>query len=256
MKTTLAGWLVTFIAALGPVTAFGQLTVLHSGGFAAPYLELLPAFEKSSGITVTSKRAASQGSPPHTIPALLRTGFTADVVIMSREGLDELIREGRVVAESAVDLAQTPLGLAVRSGDPKPDITSVENFKKAVLRARTVNLLSTSAVYMYEKLFPSLGISDAVARKANGGLLANLPSAEVVVLRPVSEIIHAPGFDYIGPLPAQIQFMTVFSAGVVTGTKQVDAAQRLIAFMSSNEALAVARKSGMEAVSSRVFQAN
>ena len=251
MNTIRAWVLVTLVTALGPVTAFGQLSVLHSGGFATPYQALLPAFERSSGVTVTSKRAASQGSGPNTIPALMRTGVGADVVIMSREGLDELIREGLIVAGSAVDLAQSPLGLAVRAGDPKPDITTVEGFKQAVLRARTVNLLSSSAVYMNEKLFPSLGIADAVARKANGGSLVNLPSMEVVVLRPVSEIIHAPGFDFVGPLPAQIQFMSVYSAAVVTGSQQVDAAKRLIAFLSSDEALAVARKSGMEAVVGR-----
>ena len=229
-------------------------SVLHSGGFATPYRALLPAFELSSGVTVTSKLAVSQGSGPNTIPALLRTGFSADVVILSREGLDELIREGLVVARSALDLAQTPLGLAVRVGDPKPDITSVEGFKQAVLGARTINLMSTPAVYLNEKVFPSLGIVEAVACKANDGTLVNLPSTNVVVLRPVSEIIHAPGFDFIGPVPAQIQFMSVFSAAVVASSKQVDAAKRLIAFLSSDEALEVARNHGMKAVNGRLVQ--
>ena len=251
MNTTRTWVLVTLLTALGPGTAFGQLSVLRSGGFAAPYRELLPAFESSSGVTVTSKVAASQGSGPNTIPALLRSGVIADVVILSRGGLDELIREGLIVAGSAVDLAQTPLGLTVRVGDPKPDISTVEGFKQAVLRAKTVNLLSTPAFYLNEQVFPSLGIADAVARKANGGALANLPITEVTVLRPVSEIIHARGFDFVGPVPSQIQFMSVFSAAVVTGSKQVDAAKRLIAFLSSEEALAVTKKSGMEAVGGR-----
>jgi len=252
MSTVRAAALVALVTALWPVTAFAQLSVLHSGGFAAPYRELLPAFEKSSGVTVTSTQAASQGSGPNTIPALLRRGVSADVVILSREGLDELIREGRIVTGSAVDLAQSPLGLAVRAGDPKPDITSVEGFKQAVLRAKSVNYVSTTAVYMNEKLFPSLGIADAVARKANEDTLANLPSTGVdLVLRPVSEIIHLPGFDFVGPVPTQIQFVSVFTAAVVVGTKQVDAAKRLIAFLSSNEALAVAKKNGMESVARR-----
>jgi molybdate transport system substrate-binding protein len=210
MSTVRAAALVTLVAALWPVTAFAQLSVLHSGGFAAPYRELLPAFEKSSGVAVTSTTGASQGSGPNTIPALLRRGVGADVVILSREGLDELIREGRIVAGSAVDLAQSPLGLAVRAGDAKPDITSVEGFKQAVLRARSINFVSTTAVYMNEKLFPSLGIADVVARKANGDTMANLPRTQVdLVLRPVSEIIHLPGFDFVGPVPGQIQFVSV-----------------------------------------------
>lgn len=243
--------LVTLLAGLGPATAFGQLSVLHSGGFAAPYRELLPAFEKRSGVTVASKVAASQGSGPNTIPALLRAGFSADVVILSREGLDELMREGLLVAGSAVDLAQTPLGLAVRAGDLRPDIGSVEGFKQAVLRAQTVNLVSTPAVHLNGKVFPSLGIAEAVARKANSGTLGKLPSTDVVVLRPVSEIIHAPGFDFVGPVPAPVQFRSVFSAAIVSGSSQVDAAKRLIDHLSSAEALAAAHKSGMAAVESR-----
>jgi molybdate transport system substrate-binding protein len=252
MSTVRTAAIVILVTALWPVATFAQISVLHSGGFAAPYRELLPAFERSSGVTVTSTQAASQGSGPNTIPALLRRGVGADVVILSREGLDELIREGRIVAGSAVELAQSPLGLAVRTGAPKPDITSVEGFKQAVLRARSVNFVSTTAVYMNQKLFPSLGIADAVARKANEDTLADLPGTRVdLVLRPVSEIIHLPGFDFVGPVPAQIQFLSVFTAAVVTGSKQADAAKRLIAFLSSEEALAVAKKNGMESVGSR-----
>ena len=156
------------------------------------------------------------------------------------------------MAGTAVDLAQSPLGLAVRAGAPKPDITSVEGFKQAVLRARSVNFVSTTAVYMNEKLFPSLGIADAAARKANGDSLANLPSTQVdLVLRPVSEIMRLPGFDFVGPVPEQIQFVSVFTAAVVTGSKQADAAKRLVAFLSSDEALAVAKKNGMESVGGR-----
>lgn len=245
------GVLGTLMTALGPTTASAQLSVLRSGGFAAAYRELLPAFEKRAGVTVASKVAASQGSDPNTIPGLLRTGFSADVVILSREGLDELMRQGLIVAGSAVDLAQTPLGLAVRTGDPRPDITSVEGFKQAVLRARTVNLVSTPAVYLNEVLFPSLGIAQAVAHKANSGRLASLPSSEVVVLRPVSEIIHAPGFDFVGPLPAPVQFMGVFSAAVVTGSAQLGLAKDLIAYLSSPQALTAARRNGMEPVAQR-----
>jgi molybdate transport system substrate-binding protein len=231
------------------VAAFAQLSVLHSGGFAAPYRELLPAFERSSGLTVISSLAASQGNGPDTIPALLRTGIAVDVVIMAREGLSEVIADGRIVAGTAVDLAQTRLGAAVRAGVAKPDITSVEGFKQAVLRARCVNLVSTTGLYMTERLFPSLGIAEEVARKVNGARMAELAETTVdLVLRPVSEITNLPGFDFVGPVPNEIQLVTVFTAAIVNGSKQFDAAKRLIAFLSSEEGRAAARRSSMEPV--------
>jgi molybdate transport system substrate-binding protein len=234
-------------AAMSPIPAFAQLGVLVSGGFAGPYRELLPAFEQSSGLTVTSTQAASQGGGPNTIPALLRKGMVADVVVLAKDGLDALIRDGRIEAGSAVDLAQSRLGLAVRAGAPRPNIASVEGFKQAVLRAKSVNFVSTTAVYMNEKLFPSLGIADAVARKANEDRLADLQKSDVdLVLRPVSELVHLPGFDFVGPVPESIQFTTVFTAAVVSGSRQIDAAKQLIARLSSAEALEVARKHGME----------
>lgn len=249
MRSIRAATFVVLLTALAPVSAFAQLVVLHSGGFAGPYRELLPAFEKASGMTVDSTLAASQGNGPDTIPALLRRGVAADVVIPSTEGLDALVRDGRIVAGSAVTLAQSPLGLAVRAGAVRPDITTVEGFTQAVLRARSVNYVSTTAVYMNGKLFPSLGIADAVARKANADSMANLPKSDAdLVLRPVSELINLPGFDLVGPVPAQVQFMSAFSVAVVSGSTHVDAARRLIAVLSSGEAMAVATKHGMESV--------
>lgn len=249
MRSIRAAAFAVLLTGFAPVSAFAQLVVLHSGGFAGPYRELLPSFEKASGLTVASTLGASQGSGPNTIPALLRKGVDADVVVLSTEGLEALAREGRILAGSVVNLAQSPLGLAVRAGAPRPDITTVDGFKQAVLRAASVNYVSTTAVYMNERLFPSLGIKDAVARKANDASMANLPASNVdLVLRPVSELIHLPGFDLVGPVPAQIQFMSVFSAAVVSGSKHVDAARRLIAVLSSDEAMAVARTHGMEPV--------
>src|SRR5438270_4380969 len=96
-----------------------SLRVITSGGFSAAFQELQPEFEKATGIKVTVTRGASQGSGPDTIGAQLRRGVPADVVIMSREGLDDLIKEGRIVAGSDVNLGQTPLGMSVRAGAPK-----------------------------------------------------------------------------------------------------------------------------------------
>src|ERR1700727_4114754 len=105
-----------------PAASFAQLNVIMSGGFSAAYQEALPDFEKSTGITVTTARGQSQGNGPNAIGAQLRRGVPADVVIMSKEGLSQLIADGKIVAGKDIDLAQTPLGVSVRAGAPKPDI--------------------------------------------------------------------------------------------------------------------------------------
>jgi molybdate transport system substrate-binding protein len=115
-----------------------QLNVLISGGFAGAYEQLLPQFERTSGIKVTTGSGASQGTGPQTIAAQLARAVPADVVILSREGLTELIAAKRIVAGTDVDLARVPLGVAVRAGAPKPDVTSVEAFKQILLKAKTV----------------------------------------------------------------------------------------------------------------------
>jgi len=167
MNRTYANWTLLFaVAFLTPPALRGQLKVITSGGFAAAYQELIPEFEKSTGITVTTTRGASQGSGSTTIPAQLRRGVKADVVIMSREGLGELIGEGRILPGSAVALAQARLGVAVRAGAPKPDIGSVAAFRQMILQAKSINIVSTTALYMTGTLFPKLGIPAEVSGRS------------------------------------------------------------------------------------------
>jgi molybdate transport system substrate-binding protein len=118
-----------------PPPSFGQLNVITSVGFEAAYNELVPVFQKSSGITVSTKHFASQGRGPDTNAAQLRAGAAADIVIMSKEGLGELLAEGRIIPANAVDLAQVQLGVAVRAGAPKPDISTVDAFRQMLLRS-------------------------------------------------------------------------------------------------------------------------
>ena len=141
-----------------------QLEVLISGGFQGPYSQMLPSFEKMTGITVITKSGASQGSGPKTIKAQLATGVTADVVILSREGLAELIAENKIVPNSDVDLAQAPLGLAVPTGNAKPDISSTKAFADALVKAKKIVVPgSTSGIYLNKELFPKLGISEQIS---------------------------------------------------------------------------------------------
>jgi molybdate transport system substrate-binding protein len=237
---------ITLVFAL-PASLPAQVTVLMSGGFSAAYQELLPQFDKSNGITVTTMRGASQGDGPTTIGAQLRHGLAADVVIMSREGLAELLAEGRIVTGSDVDLASVPLGVGVRAGTPRPDISTVNAFKQTLLRAKSIGIQSTSAIYLKTKVFPRLGIDGALADKLSGAGAAEVASGKVeMVVLPVSEILPVPGVDFVSTIPADLQFVQVFAAAVVKGAKSPEASKRLIDFLASEKATPTVEKVGMK----------
>lgn len=227
------------------------MKVLISGGFSGPYEKLVPEFERTSGIKVATGSGSSQGSGPQTIAAQLARGVPADVVILSREGLTELIRAGRIEPGTDTDLARTPIGVAVRAGAPKPDVRSVEAFKQVVLNARTVAVpSSTSGMFLMEEIFPRLGIADRVnvtATPRGTGAAAMVAAGEADIgLLPVSEILHASGVDLAGVIADEIQLNQTFSAAVVAGSRQVEAARRLISFLASERASGTIRKLGME----------
>ena len=236
---------------MSPLATSAQVKVIISGGFSGPYEKLLPEFQRTSGIKVETGSGASQGSGPQTIAAQLARGVPADVVIMSREGLTELVAAQRIVAGTDVDLARTPLGLAVRAGAAKPDVSTVEAFKQVMLKANAVAVpSSTSGIFLIKDVFPRLGIADRVNVKATArgtGALAMVASGEAdIAVMPVSEIVHAPGIDYAGALAEEIQLNQVFAAAVVAGSKEIDAAKRLIGFLASERSAAAIRHGGME----------
>jgi molybdate transport system substrate-binding protein len=228
-----------------------QLHVLISGGFSGAYEKLLPEFERTSGITVATGSGASQGDGPQTIAAQLARGVAADVVILSREGLNDLIAAKRIAAGTDVDLARVPLGVAVRTGTVKPDVSTVDAFTQVLLKAKTVAVpASTSGIWLTTELFPKLGVagkievhktprgSDAAAMVAAGGA--------ALAVMPDSEIMVAPGVEFAGSLAPEIQFVQTFSAAAVAGTKQIEGAKRLIAHFASTRAAEAIRSSGME----------
>jgi molybdate transport system substrate-binding protein len=242
--------LVIVIAAVlaQPTASFAQIKVITSGGFSAALQELLPEFEKTTGITVTTARGASQGNGPNTIGTQLRRGVPADVVIMSREGLDELIAEGRIVAGTDVDLGQTPLGMSVRAGASKPDISTVDAFKQTLLRAKSITFPdSTTGIYMMTRLFPRLGIASEMAGKITHSGVADVAKGDAeIAIQPVSELLHVPGSDFVGTIPVEIQYVSVFTTALLAGSKEPEASKRLIAFLASESAMKAIRKSGME----------
>ncbi len=230
-----------------------SLRVLMSGGFAGAYDQLLPEFEQTSAIKVTTGSGASQGNGPHTIAAQLARGVPADVVIMSREGLAELVAANRIAAGTAVDLARVPLGVAVRAGAARPDVGTVDAFKQAVLNAKTVAVPgSTSGIWLKTELFPRLGIADTInvamtPRGSDASGMVAKGDADLAVM-PVSEILAAPGVDHAGAIPPEIQMVQVFAAAIVAGSTATERARRLIDFLASPRASETIRRSGMEPV--------
>src|SRR5579863_8317434 len=231
--------------------AAAHVHVLISGGFSGAYEALLPEFMQASGLKVTTGSGASQGKGPQTIAAQLARGAPADVVILSREGLNDLIAAGRIVAGTDVDLAEVPLGVGVRAGAPKPDLRSVEGFKQVLLTAKTVAVPeSTSGIWLIDELFPRLGIAGRInvrpaPRGSDAARLAASGEADLTI-QPVSEILVAPGVDFAGALAPEIQFVQVFSAAIVAGSQAPENSRRLIAFLSSAGAAEVIKNSGME----------
>ncbi len=227
------------------------LKVIISGGFSGPYEQLVPQFERTTGIKVATGSGSSQGKGPQTIAAQLGRGVPADVVILSREGLTELIAARWIAAGTDADLARTPIGVAVRAGAQKPDVRSVEDFKQLVLKARTVAVpSSTSGIFLIEEIFPRLGIAGRVNVKTTprgSGAAAMVAAGEADIgLLPVSEIVHAEGVELAGVIAEEIQLNQIFAAAIVATSKQTEAAKRLIAFLTSQSAAQTIRRGGME----------
>jgi len=236
-----------------PESALAQIKVMTSGGFAAPLREMLPEFEKSSGISVEVILGKSQGTDPATISAQLGRGVAADIVILSREGLNDLVSANRIVAHSDIDVAKTPLGLAVRAGAPKPDISTVEAFKNTLLQAGSITYpSSTTGIYMATQLFPRLGIASAVITKSSNIGVAAVAKGDVeIAIQPVSELLHVPGTDFVATLPKDVQYISVFSAARVAGSDRGGDAAKLMTFLGSAKARDAIRNSGMEPLPSR-----
>jgi molybdate transport system substrate-binding protein len=234
-----------------PVSAAAQVKVLISGGFSSAYEKLLPEFEQTSGIQVTTGSGSSQGDGPQTIGAQLARGVPADVVILSREGLNALIAARRIAAGTDVDLARTPTGVAVRARAPKPDLGTVEAVKQTLLNAKIIAIPgSTAGIWLTTELFPRLGIAGKINVKVTPrgrGATAMVAAGDAdIAILPVSEILHAKDVDFAGSLPAEIQFVQTFSAAVTASSNDIQGAKRLIAFLASARASDAIRTSGLE----------
>jgi len=230
-----------------------HLKVIISGGFAQAYAAVLPEFEQQTGIKVETGSGASEGIGPKTIRYQLAHGVTADVVILSREGLHKLSEDGRIRPGSAVGLATAPLGAAVRSGEPKPDITTNGSFRQAVIHAGQVVMPgSTSGQFVRDNVFPKLDLPKSVtltlvARGTESAEYLKAGKANLSI-GPTSELVNVPGIDFVGALPNDYQIVQTFTAGIVDNAQNSEDAKRLIEFLSNDSVnlLKAIRMSGME----------
>jgi molybdate transport system substrate-binding protein len=244
-----------FLAAGGSFAA--EIRVMTSGGFTAAYNDLTPEFERASKHTVATAYGASQGGAPDSIPSRLQRGEPVDIVILAAPALDELIKQGKVVPGSRVDLVRSSIGMAVRAGAPKPDIATVEALKRTLLEAKSIAYsASASGTYLANDLLPRLGIWDQIKHKVKRieservGTVVARGDAEIG-FQQVSELLPIAGIDYVGPLPEGAQKVTVFSAGLATGSTQPDAARALIRYFTSPEAAPTISKTGLEPLTAR-----
>jgi molybdate transport system substrate-binding protein len=236
-----------------PATArAAEIKVMISGGFSAAYRTLVPEFERASGHKVMTVRGPSMGETPQAIPNRLARGEDADVVIMVGYALGGLIEKGQVRGESRVDLAWSRIAMAVRAGAPKPDISTVEKFKQALLAAKSIAYSdSASGVYLSTELFKRIGVYDAIKDRARK--VPAEPVAKVVArgeaeigFQPISELRPFEGIDIVGPIPDELQIVNVFAAGLASKAKEPDAGKALIAFLVSPAAKGAILASGME----------
>jgi molybdate transport system substrate-binding protein len=230
-----------------------QLQVIISGGFSSPYQQMLPQFEKNTGISVKTLSGASQGTGPKTIKAQLEAGASVDVVILSREGLAELVSLGRIMPGTDVDLAIAPLGAAVPLGSARPDISTVANFTEALLRANSIVVPgSTSGIYLTTELFPKLGVAKKISVKITerGSQATSLLAAKeaAMAIQPSSELVNVAGIDFIGRLPNEIQLLQIFTIAITKDSTQIEAAKKLIQFLTSPAAAVPVQNSGMDLI--------
>jgi molybdate transport system substrate-binding protein len=224
-----------------------EIRVMSSNAFRQAYLELVPEFEKASGHQVATRFVGGAD-----LMQRMKAGESVDLVILAASSVDELIQQGIVARGSRVDLAKSGVAAAVRAGASKPDISSGDALKRALLAAGSIGYSSGPSGAHLARLFQRMGIAEELKPKirqtppgvAVGDLIAR---GEVEIgFQQLSELLPFAGIEVIGPLPPELQEITVFSAGIHVAAKVPVAAQALVRFLSAPAAIPAIRKKGME----------
>ena len=224
-----------------------EIKVLSTQATQEAYLELVAQFEKTSG-----HKVATVFSGTLNVQKRLSDGELYDLIIMAGPAIDDQVKQGKAVAGSRVDLAKSGVGLAVRKGAARPEIGSVDALKRTLLAAKSIGYSTgPSGLYMLS-VFEKLGIAEQVKARLkqtpSGVFVGNLiASGETEIgFQQISELVHFAGIDFVGPLPPDLQRMTMFSAGIHAGAKQADAARALVKFITAPAAAPIIRKHGLE----------
>jgi molybdate transport system substrate-binding protein len=255
---------VTALAVLGLLLAVAvaqaaEVRVVSSGGFAAAYRVLAPEFERQTGNTLVTGWGPSMGTTQDAVPARLARGEPIDVLIMVGYALGKLVEQGKVTADSRADLARSGIGVVVRAGAPRPDISSVDALRRTLLDAKSIAYSdSASGVYIQNEMFKRMGIAEQMAGKAR--MIPAEPVGAVVArgeaeigFQQMSELKPIAGIDLVGPLPPEVQQITVFSAGIVADSREPDAGRALIRFLASPFAASAIVESGMEPIGTKTL---
>ena len=227
----------------GSAAHAAELKILTSRAGATVLDKVGPEFERTTGHKLT----VISGFSPDFLKRI-GEGEPFDVIVVPSAVIDGLIGEGKVIADTRTNLLRSGVGVGVRADAPKPDIGSVEAFKRALLEAKSVGYLPTAGV---PQLLDRLGIAEAIKSKATvpaSDIVSELVAQGKVELAVVviTQLLTTPGVELVGPLPAEIQFYTVFTAGVSAASKAPEAARDLIRFLTGPVALPVIRSQGME----------
>jgi molybdate transport system substrate-binding protein len=229
------------------VAQAAEIRMLAAGAVKEAFLELVPQFESTSGNKVAATWTGSAD-----IRKRIGAGEAFDLVIVGAPDIDAFVKDGRMMPGSRVDIARSGVGMAVKAGSPRPDISSSEAVKKALLSARAVAYSTGPSGVYVQRLLDRLGIADQMKDKskqtAPGVRVAQyLANGEAELgFQQVSELVHEAGIDFLGPLPAEIQNVTVYSSGIAIGSNASESAKALQAFLSAPAAAPVFRKNGMD----------
>lgn len=224
-----------------------EIRVLAANALKEAYLELVSNFEKSTGHKVTTLWGGTEA-----IDKRIRGGEIVDIVLIAAANIDRLILDGKLVKESRTDFAKSGIGIAVRRGLPKPDVSSAEAIRQAVLEANTVAYSSGPSGFYLADLFKKMGIAeqirDKVRQPASGTQVGELLARSEADLgfQQISELLHVKGIDYLGPLPPEIQSITIYSAALHSAAPSPYAAKALLQSLTAPDAKLILKKIGME----------
>lgn len=244
--------IATAVAGIGAMMSVAaanaaEITLLSSTAMREALEDLVPMFERASGhkVTITFKSGVD-------VSAALRAGARADIAVSTGEALDELAKEGRIVAGSRVDFARPRVGVAVRSGAPKPDISTADGFRDALLKAKSIGYSKGPSGIHLEGVMKRLGIFDQIKSKlvqpalgVRVGSLVARGEAEIGVQQ-INELLPIPGIDFVGPLPGELQTVLVYSLAAPATAKERDAAAALVKYLTSEAVLPVFKKLGLD----------